>query len=42
MLAAAQNPGMRVFEEAPANRRAIWWDLYFGDLLERRARGDIW
>jgi phosphatidylglycerophosphatase C len=41
MLAAAQNPGMRVFEEAPANRRAIWWDLYFGDLMERRARGDI-
>jgi phosphatidylglycerophosphatase C len=41
MLAAAQNPGMLVFEEAPANRRAIWWDLYFGDLLERRTRGDM-
>jgi phosphatidylglycerophosphatase C len=39
MLAAAQNPGLLVFEEAPANRRAIWWDLYLGDLLERRARG---
>jgi phosphatidylglycerophosphatase C len=41
MLAASQNPGMLVFEEAPANRRAIWWDMYFGDLLERRARGDM-
>lgn len=41
MLAASQNPGMLVFEEAPANRRAIWWDLYFGDMLERRARGDM-
>jgi phosphatidylglycerophosphatase C len=41
MLAAAQNPGLLVFEEAPSNRRAIWWDMYFGDLLERRARGDM-
>jgi phosphatidylglycerophosphatase C len=41
MLEAAQNPGMLVFEEQPANHRAIWWDLYFGDLLERRARGDM-
>ncbi len=41
MLAASQNPGMLVFEEVPSNRRAIWWDLYFGDLLERRLRGDI-
>jgi phosphatidylglycerophosphatase C len=41
MLAASQNPGMLVFEEAPANRRAIWWDMYFGDLMERRARGDM-
>jgi phosphatidylglycerophosphatase C len=41
MLAASQNPGLLVFEEAPANRRAIWWDLYVGDLLERRARGDM-
>jgi phosphatidylglycerophosphatase C len=41
MLAASQNPGMLVFEEGPANRRAIWWDLYFGDLLERRVRGDM-
>jgi phosphatidylglycerophosphatase C len=41
MLAAAQNPGMLVFEERPSNHRAIWWDLYFGDLLERRARGDL-
>jgi phosphatidylglycerophosphatase C len=41
MLEACQNPGYRVFEEAPANRRAIWWDLYFGDLLERRTRGDM-
>jgi phosphatidylglycerophosphatase C len=41
MLAASQNPGMLVFEEGPANRRAIWWDLYLGDLLERRLRGDM-
>jgi phosphatidylglycerophosphatase C len=41
MLAASQNPGLLVFEEAPANRRAIWWDLYFGDLLERRLGGDM-
>jgi phosphatidylglycerophosphatase C len=40
MLAASENPGMLVFEEAPVNRRAIWWDLYFGDLLERRLRGE--
>jgi phosphatidylglycerophosphatase C len=40
MLAASQKPGMLVFYEAPSNRRAIWWDLYFGDLLERRAKGD--
>ena len=40
MLAAALNPGLLVFEEAPANRRAIWWDLYFGTLLERRVRGE--
>jgi phosphatidylglycerophosphatase C len=41
MLAASQNPGMLVFEEVPANRHGIWWDLYLGDLLERRVRGDI-
>lgn len=41
MLAAAQNPGFLLFDESPSNRRAIWWDLYFGDLLERRARGDM-
>lgn len=41
MLAAAQSAGMLVFEEAPLNRRALWWDLYFGDLLERRMRGDL-
>jgi phosphatidylglycerophosphatase C len=41
MLEAAENPGFLVFEEAPSNRRAIWWDLYFGTLLERRARGDM-
>jgi phosphatidylglycerophosphatase C len=40
MLEASQKPGFLVFEEAPANHRAIWWDLYFGDLLERRARGE--
>lgn len=41
MLAAAQNPGMLMFEEAPPNARALWWDLYFGNLLERRALGDM-
>jgi phosphatidylglycerophosphatase C len=41
MLAAAQNPGMLVFDESPPNKKAIWWDLYFGDLLERRLRGDV-
>jgi phosphatidylglycerophosphatase C len=41
MLEAAQNPGMLVFDERPANHRSLWWDLYFGDLLERRARGDL-
>jgi phosphatidylglycerophosphatase C len=41
MLAASQNPGWLVFEEAPAKHRAILWDMYFGDLLERRARGDM-
>jgi phosphatidylglycerophosphatase C len=41
MLAASQNPGMLVFDEGPSNHRAIWWDLYFGDLLERRLRGDM-
>jgi phosphatidylglycerophosphatase C len=41
MLAASQNPGMLVFNEAPPNRRALWWDLYFGNLLERRARGIV-
>ena len=41
MLAAAQHPGFMVFDEAPANRMAILWDLYCGDLLERRLRGDI-
>ena len=40
MLAASQVPGLRLFEEAPPNRRTILWDLYFGTLLERRARGD--
>jgi phosphatidylglycerophosphatase C len=40
MLAASQNPGLRVFKCAPANRIAILWDLYCGDLLERRLRGD--
>ena len=40
MLAASQVPGLRLFEEAPPNRRAILWDLYFGTLLERRAHGD--
>jgi phosphatidylglycerophosphatase C len=39
MLAASENPGMLVFKEAPANRHAILWDLYFGDLLERTVRG---
>ena len=38
MLGAAQNPGLLVFEEAPANRRAVLWNMYFGDLLERRAQ----
>lgn len=41
MLAASQNPGLLVFDEGPSNRRALWWDLYFGNLLERRARGDM-
>ena len=41
MLAEAEIQGYRIFEEAPANRRAILWDLYFGDLMERRARGDM-
>ena len=41
MLAVSQNPGLLVFEEAPSNARAIWWDLYFGDLMERRLRGDV-
>jgi phosphatidylglycerophosphatase C len=41
MLAIAQNPGLLLFEEGPVNRRAIWWDLYFGDLLERRLAGDL-
>jgi phosphatidylglycerophosphatase C len=40
LLEATSNPGYRVFEESPSNRRALWWDMYFGDLLERRARGD--
>lgn len=41
MLAASQNPGMLVFEESPPKKNMIWWDLYFGDLLERRLRGDV-
>lgn len=41
LLAASENPGMRVFEEAPANRRGLWWSLYFGDLLERRQSGAL-
>jgi HAD superfamily hydrolase (TIGR01490 family) len=40
MLGASQNAGLRVFKAAPANRAAILWDLYFGDILERRLRGD--
>jgi phosphatidylglycerophosphatase C len=41
MLAASEHPGMLVFKAAPTNRRAIWWDLYFGQLMERRMRGDV-
>jgi phosphatidylglycerophosphatase C len=41
MLAASASPGFLVFDERPANHRAVWWDLYFGTLLERRARGDV-
>ena len=41
MLAASQNPSLLIFDEGPANRQAILWNLYFGNLLERRARGDM-
>lgn len=36
LLQAAEVPGYRVFNEAPARRQAVLWDLYMGTLLERR------
>jgi phosphatidylglycerophosphatase C len=39
MLAASLSPGYRVFHDAPTHRRRLLWDLYFGNLLERRAKG---
>jgi hypothetical protein len=36
MLAAAQNPGFRIFEEAPRNRFFHLFSLYAGKHMERR------
>ncbi len=35
MLAAAQNPGYRLFEEAPSGHKAQIWHLYLGNQMER-------
>ena len=35
MLAGAQNPGYRLFQERPANYKAQIWRLYLGNQMER-------
>jgi phosphoserine phosphatase len=36
MLAAAQNPGFRIFEEAPRDRLIQLFSLYAGNSMERQ------